>query len=200
MGCGEAPEYLQRGRWAWGPCLDFTSSKFPLGADAARRELKKRKVLGWSLCLRNRGCGQRLSLFPLGRRKGEERQCSEKPPQFLQEGDLKRLGWFQKFPPPFSLSRQQESRAHGEGSDGGAGTEGEVQKSKSCQDYLPPLTIVSPKVWQTPSLHGQRALLGGKGGRSKWKGELTCCSRNSSPAVSASEGQEDPPLDSFVQS
>lgn len=60
--------------------LKFYFLQIPVAADAARSELKKRKVLGWSSGLQNRGCGQCLSLFPLGNRKGGERQRSEKPP------------------------------------------------------------------------------------------------------------------------
>lgn len=29
--------------------------------------------------------------------------------------------------------------------------------SKNRQEYFPPSTLLSPKVWQRPSLHGQRA-------------------------------------------
>lgn len=66
-GCGEVPEHLQSGRWAWGSCLVFYLLQIPVGADAARSEVKKGKALGWSPWLPNRGCGQRLSLFPLGK-------------------------------------------------------------------------------------------------------------------------------------
>lgn len=60
--------------------LKFYLLQISVAADAARSELKKRKVLEWSPALRNRGCGQCLSLFPLGSRKGGERQRPEKTP------------------------------------------------------------------------------------------------------------------------
>jgi len=66
--------------------LRFYLLSIPVGADAARRELEKRKALGRSPCLRKRGCGQRLSLFPSGSGKGGERQRPEKKTSVIFAG------------------------------------------------------------------------------------------------------------------
>lgn len=46
--------------------------------------------------------------LPLG-----EGNAPKKPPRFVREGDLKPLGWFQKFPLLFSLSQQREGENRG---------------------------------------------------------------------------------------